>query len=112
MDNEGQARLAEATAEAYPHSHHVDGRDVRCTDLTHCPSLCRCPVNRCTAHLIPAVAQAHIIADLDAERARLLGQVTAAREMLRDVRHMIANGALDVADEHVDRALTILAPKN
>ena len=55
--------------------------------------------------------QAGIIADLDAERQRMLRQVADARDLLRDVRHMIANGALDVADEHVDRALTVLSRK-
>jgi len=60
----------------------------------------------------PAVViaeQAGIIADLDAERARLLRCVTDAWTLLADVRHMIEHGQLKVADEHVDRALTALS---
>jgi hypothetical protein len=98
-DTEGQARLEAATAEAYSQgSIPVQLRMARDRTLTD-----------------PAVViteQAHIIADLDAERARLLRQVTEARALLRDVRHMIANGALNTADEYVDRALTALSKQD
>lgn len=55
------------------------------------------------------VEQSHIIADLDTERARMLRKITEARDLLRDVEHMIAHGNLDVAREYVDRALTALS---
>lgn len=31
------------------HLHRVDGVDVWCETLTHCPSVCDCPVDECTA---------------------------------------------------------------
>lgn len=31
------------------HSHHVNGADIDCDQLTHCPALCDCPVDSCTA---------------------------------------------------------------
>lgn len=31
------------------HTHYLAGADTRCDQLTHCPSLCACPVDACTA---------------------------------------------------------------
>lgn len=36
------------------HLHHIDGADTLCSELTHCPSLCTCPVDGCTAELVTA----------------------------------------------------------
>ena len=42
------------TQELGEHSHHISGSDVACDTLTHCPSLCDCPVDDCCA--VPVVS--------------------------------------------------------
>lgn len=39
------------------HTHHIDGTDHPCPDLTHCPSICNCPVDACTARLSDPVTE-------------------------------------------------------
>lgn len=34
------------------HTHYLGGADTLCSELTHCPSLCACPVDACTAELV------------------------------------------------------------
>ena len=51
----------------------------------------------------------HTIDDLCKENARLRRSRREARDILRDVPHAITHGALNVAEEYVDRALTMLS---
>lgn len=40
-------------ADLAPHSHHVNGQDVDCDQLTHCPALCSCAVDACDVAMRP-----------------------------------------------------------
>jgi len=35
------------------HFHYVGGRDVPCTSLTHCPSICDCPIELMASCAVP-----------------------------------------------------------
>jgi hypothetical protein len=51
---------------------------------------------------------AHIIADLSADRATAIRALKSSSELLTDGLHALRNGSPNVADEFMDRAITAI----
>lgn len=54
------------------------------------------------------MSDAHTIADLDAARTKAVRVCTAEAASLTDALHALRNGAPEVTDEYLDRAISAL----
>ena len=62
----------------------------------------------CVMPVLPVSHEAHMVADIEAARTKLVRNAGAAKALLTDAAHAHANGRTEVVAEFIERAIELL----